>query len=154
MKVIKAKSGISDWPQLAVIFAIDRRMPIEVGDKLDLSVVGFNTGIVLNEKVEKRFVLRDLDFDINRLILQGKTMRTCVDMDEAQRVARAISALASTKLMLDEFDIYLWGDGMPAIFVMRTSGKDNFPGNAYGFVMVPFIVDSDEYDPCNEVMNR
>ena len=155
MKVIKADTAIKDVKRIAVVFTIDRRTTVEEGDKLNLEIVKFGGEMGLKEKVKNMFVVSDYDFLRSYLILEGETVHTCVDFDEAARMVRAVSELADERLGLNDFEIYLWDNDYPAVFIQKER-ESNFtiPGIRYGFAIAPIRTEEGEKNLCNEVMNR
>ena len=153
MKVIRATGAIKDDALLALIFTIDKRTVVNVGDKLDLSIGGFKGNIVLKEKATKMIGVRD--FSRNNgdecLILQGESLRTCVSLKEVKRMIKTLSNLVDAKFTIDDFDVYLWNNDYPVVFIEKVYDEDDILGHFYGFALAPFIPEEND-NICKEAV--
>ncbi len=147
----KIKNAIKDGMHIAIVFSFDKYMKIRRGDKIDLSVVDFHGEIELKEIADSYTIIREkvvngkhINID-NYVIFKSKSYSSCVDYPELQRILRTLKNLTDYAYDIDNFDIYLYNNNYPVVFIENAEKSHrDYCSDYYGFVIAPLKVGDEE----------
>ena len=138
---IKVTNAIKDGMHIAIIFSLDKNTKIKQGDKLDLSVVDFNGEIELKEMANSYRIIKEEvvngKYKGDYVIFESENYASYVDYPGLKRIMRVLSNIANYEYELGDFDIYLYNDDYPVIFIENMDWSHRDYADVYGFVIAP-----------------
>ncbi len=153
---MKIKQAIKDRWKIFIIFILENNQHIHKGTKLEFSAIEFREEIKASEKaraiihvsniISEKEIKNFRDF----YMVKGNKYTSYLLASEVSRAINTIRKLEDYDfdLYIDDFNVWLWGDNYPVIFVERKEDVIR-----YGFLIAPLEDEGDIEAIVKEVKN-